>query len=546
MNNITSKPGRALVSGLITVFAVVVALRLAVLHVGSPFITIDDKTAYEGGFLVWFGHAPPQRMYLESWLYGAVCIAVYVGKVIAGAAAGGLDADLVARAYRDFYGHPELYVAAYRAFTLIVDLMTGWLVYRIAVHALADRWRGWAAVCVAAMYLLSYNTLWSGVVARPDSFLAFFSCLGMLLYLKSDLGRNQSYFLASAVALGAAAGMKLHGALIVIFICIDLLRAHGVAAGVRKASVLALIAGFFFCVAAGSPLFDPLTYLKLRIENYAADRSPWIHWGDQFRTMLRGSGWLAVPLALTGAWLILSRRGPGARDQRLRSILVLAAGWLLLFAVTRSLRAYWMLPALPTFYVMAVYAATSVPRMYWGPTAAGLLLATLAAQYGLQLHELRAARYNELRHWVVANAGARPFYILGYDALILPKNTVCLARMGRLLEQSIERDLVAGMPFTLRHVKNWEESSSLALLDMLGFANEPGYEFYDYYSAPPRLLDPIVSLADMRFVLVQHRFDLSHEPELRTALAVDYRPVAERYGAGGGPQGLKYVIYERR
>jgi hypothetical protein len=542
MNLAALRPGRPVVWGLIATFALVAMLRIAALHVGSPYITIDDKTAYEGGFLVWFGHAPPQRMYLESWLYGVVCIAVYAWKVISGAVTGGLDVDLVARAYRDFYNHPGAYVSTYRAFTLLVDLITGYWVYRIATLVLGDRWRGWAAAAVPAMYLLSYNTLWSGVVARPDSITAFFATLGVLLYLKSDVGRNQSYLLGSAAVLGAAAGMKLHGACFTILLCFDLLRVHGLAAGLRKAVVFAPVAGFFFCVTAGSPLFDPLTYLKLRVENYTADRSPWITWGGHFLTVLEGAGWIGLPLAALGAWWV--RRVEASRS--LRSIMVVAVGWVLLFLLMRALRAYWMLPALPLFYVLAIYAATEIRQKYLGPLAVGLLVAALMTQYALQLNELRTARYSELSDWVVANARGRAFYILGDDALILPRNSVCLGRMGRLLQQSVQRDLDAGMPFTLRHVKNWEETSSLALLDMLSFTNEPGYEFYDYYSAPPDLLTQVAPFDAMQFIVVQDRFDPGLVPGLREKLAADYRPVAEKHGAGGGPQGLKYVIFERR
>jgi hypothetical protein len=546
MNFAMNQEQRMVVPGLVAVFLLAAGLRLAAINVGSPFITIDDKSAFEGGFLVWFGHAPPQRMYLESWLYGIVCIAVYVGKVIAGTSSGALDVDIVARAYRDFYGHPELYVTVYRAFNLVVDLMTALLVYRIALHALGERWRGWAAACVAAMYLLSYNTLWSGVVARPDSFLTFFCCLGLLLYLKSDGGRNQTLLLGGAAALGIAAGMKLHGAFLVIFICIDLLRLHGLRDGMRNALLLAVVSVLFFCVAAGSPLFDPLTYAKLRFENYVDDRSPWLHWGAQFWSMLRGTGWLTLALAIPGAWVILARRRSMPGEENLRSILLVGAGWLLLFALTRQLRPYWMLPALPVFYILAVYGATSLLRKRWGVVAAGLMIAVLAAQFAIQLRELRVARYNELRDWVVANAAGRPFYILGFDALILPKNTTCMTRTAQALERRIKHDLAAGLPFTLRHAKNWEESSSLALLDMLGFAYEPGYEFYDYYSTPPEMLSGIVALDRMNLLVVQERFDLDQVPEIRDKLTTEYRPIAERYGAGGGERGLKYLIYERR
>ena len=45
---------------LLMALVVSLAAKLAVLDVGAPFISIDDRTTFEGGFLVWFGHAPPQ------------------------------------------------------------------------------------------------------------------------------------------------------------------------------------------------------------------------------------------------------------------------------------------------------------------------------------------------------------------------------------------------------------------------------------------------------------------------------------------------------
>jgi hypothetical protein len=344
------------------------------------------------------------------------------------------------------------------------------------------------------------------------------------------------------VILGAAAGMKLHGAFITIFLCIDLLRVHGLRRGFARAATFALIAFVSFCVCAGSLLFDPLTYLKLRVENYQADHSPWITWGGHFVTVLKGAGWLGVPLMLAGAWWL--RRPDG--NPRLRSIALVATGWVLLFVVMRALRAYWMLPALPLFYVLAVYAATEIRSKYLGALAAALLGIAVATQYLLQWQELKQAHYSELHDWAVANARGHAFYILGDDALILPKNTVCLGRMERLLRTVLERDRAAGLPFTARHVKNWEESSALVLLDMLAAHNEPGYEFYDYYSAPPELLAEQIPLEAMHFIVIQDRFDLGLVPGLPEKLAADYRPVAEKHGGGGGPQGLKYVIYERR
>jgi hypothetical protein len=523
-----------------------IGIRLAILSVGAPFISIDDKTAFEGGFLVWFGNAPPQRMYVESWLYGLVCLFVYGGKLLAGASSSGLGADLVADAYRDFLLHPEDYVRAYRLFTLAVDIGTAVLVLRMAIHVLGERWRGWAAVAVGAMFLFSYNLHWSGIVARPDSFLTFCCALGLLLYLLSDAGRKWALLVWSAITLGVATGFKLHGAFLVIFLCIDLLRLHGLSNGLRKAVPFAFIALFFFCVAAGSPLFDPLMYLKLRVANYRDDHSPWITWGSHFITMLRGGGWLALAAAFLGCYFAFARSRDEHPTRDISTIAVVALGWTVLFGITRPLRAYWMLPSLPVFYVLAVYAATRLSPKKIGAVAVPVMLAVLALQVFGQIRDLRSAAYDSLSEWVAKNAASEAFYIVGDDALFLPKNTRCLERTGQVLSRIIERDRADGVPFTLRHMKNWEERSTLNLYDMLGFRQDAGFEYYDYNTTPPETLGDVVDLGTVKYFIVQDGFDLARVPQLGTDPESHFDVVAQATGAGGGAQGLKYRIYARR
>jgi hypothetical protein len=323
---------------LLGVLALSLAFKLAVLRVGGPFVSIDDRSTFEGGFLVWFGNAPPQRMYLECWIAGVLSIANYAFRVLTGATTGGLGLNIVAEAYRDYYLRPDSYAHLYRAFVIVVDIAAAFLTWRLARLLLGQAWRGWAAVLPPAMFLLTYNTIWADVVARPDAMLPLFMTAGLLMYYRSDFGRRQGWLLGAGVVLGAGAGLKLHLAFAVIFLLIDLVRVHGFRIAVRVGWAFTVLSLLAFLVSAGIPLFDPLKYVKLRVTNAKDDASPWIRWGEQFIAMLRGSGWVILPLAL-GAVL---QRGPTSFRRSLpmvASLLVpVAVGWLVLFGMIRQLQ----------------------------------------------------------------------------------------------------------------------------------------------------------------------------------------------------------------
>jgi hypothetical protein len=193
-----------------------------------------------------------------------------------------------------------------------------------------------------------------------------------------------------------------------------------------------------------------------------------------------------------------------------------------------------------------VYGAASLPKKLWSTLATAVLLGVLITQSVLQVQELRRVPYTELEDWLTTNAEGRSFYILGHDALMMPKNTHCIDQTRRAVEGIIRRDKAAGLSFTERHLKNWEERTVLRSFDMLGSQYEPGYEFYDYFTTPPSALAGIIDLHRVDFMLLQHGFDLDLEPEIKRLLASEYKLVGEKIGAGGGARGgLKYEIYQR-
>jgi hypothetical protein len=536
---------------LMAVFAVSLALKLAVIHVGAPYVSVDDHPLFDGGFLVWFGNVAPQRVFIECWIAGLISVLTWVFKVVTHAVPGSLGLNIVADAYRDYYVTPDAYAHAYRYFVLAMDLTAAALVYRLARRALADTWRGWAAVLPAAMFLLSYNTIWADIVARPDAMLPLFMTAGLLMYYRSDFGRRAGWLLGAGFTLGLGAGYKLHLVFAVVFVLADLVRVHGLRAAVRLSWGFAALAALAFLIAAGIPLVDPLKYVKLRMANVKDDASPWIKWGEQFLAMVRGTGWLVLPLTL-GAIL---HRGPASfrRSNPVAASLVFQSiGWLILFASIRQLRAYWMLPALPLFYVAAVGYLASVTRVRpslqrAGAVVAGLIIIIMAGQSWREVRAFRASNPDGLRTWVKANvAKDAPFFIFGYDALILPRSTACMANIAAGIERGLASDRAAGLPFTARHVKNWEEEIELVRQDMLGGVCEEGYEFYSYYTTPFDKYAGIIDMGRMRYVMVQENFGNPSDYPLDSYLAENFVPVAETMGAGGRGYGLRYQIYERK
>jgi len=529
--------------GLAAVFVFSAGLKGSLLKIGAPFTTIDDITAFNGGFLVWFGHSPPQRMFLESWVYGLSSLFTYLVHLVRAGQLDALGSNLVADAYRHFYNHPDPYVHTYRVLMLMVDLATALLTWRLARLVVGDRWRGWAAALVAGLYLLSYNTVWCNVVARPDTLVTFFSTLGLYWYYKSDFGDRAGFFQLSAVALGLAGGLKLHAVFFVVFITVDLLRVHGLRRAWSRIVPFGLTAVFLFLVGTGMLLFDPLRYVKLRMLNVVDDASPWIKWGEQIIAALKGTGWLVLPLVGYGAWKTWRVQS----DQRSRSIVLLSVCWMALFFSIRQLRPYWMLPALPVFYVGAVMAMARMQTQIVTIGLTALLVLAMGWQTAHQAAELRNVPYSQLRNWVEANVSPEePIFIFGYEALGLPRNTGCIRNITIGLEREMRADLIENLSHVERHLKNWEEQSALTLFDLLNHHNEHGFSYYSYFKTPLDRFEGIVSLADMHYLLVQDHFQPEEAFDLDGLLARDFESVTRLTGNGGGGLGLEYTIFRRR
>jgi hypothetical protein len=529
---------------LVLAIAAVVSLALKAVNVsvGAPQYMIDDFTLYEGGFLVWFGQAPPQHAFLEAWLCGLCSLLWFAVKtVLAGQSITGTEGYFVAGALRDFYNAPDSYYVVYRSFLIGVDFVTALFVWKLARRVLDDVW---GAAWVTALFLFSYNTLWSALVGRPDTLMTCAATIGLYLYLKSGSDDSRPAFWWSAICAGLAAGLKMHGAFVAIFVSADLLRSRGLRAGWRPAIAFAATSFVVFLVADGSLLFDPLVYVKARMATYHDDYSPYIQWGDQFRVILRATGWLIVPLALAGVLTVFRDRAP--RLAPLRSVAFVALGWLAIFCITRQLRGYWMLAAAPLFYILAAQGLERIrqPRLR-AAVMTGVLVVMVAQTAALSWRTYRTP-LDGLREWVIANVGpGERFYIFGDSILRLPKDTATMQLYRTAYERQMAADLAAGMPFVERHLKNWEETAQLRLFDMLGYRNDGGRTFYHYRDLPPERFGDLAPVSGMDYLIVQEKFPVHEVPGLERLLATEFRLVAERRSEGGDGRGLMHRIYTR-
>lgn len=529
--------------------AISITLKLHVFSVGSPYVTIDDNTLYEAGFLVWFGEPPPQRTYVESWLVGLSSILTYVAKL---AFSGNFDLigiNLVADAYRDFINSPDQYIYSYRTLMLVADFATAFILFLFARHIFAEeKYANWWAAISASLFLLSYNTLWCYLVARPDTMTTFLVALGTLLYYQSNFGDRKNYFYTSAAILGVATGFKLHACLFVIFFLLDLIRELGFLKALKRAIPFGASALFAFFVAAGSPLFDPLLYIKLRALNIKDDESPWIQWGDQVITVLRGTGYVLAPAIIGGAIFgFIKHRN--IMPPKIKSLLFVAVILLCTFLSIRQLRAYWMLPALPIFLVAGTYLVTRIHKK--SIQIAALLTASLISCYQLyiQAHEFDNARYDEMSKWVKENVNSEDVvYIIGYDTLFLPWNTTSLNNRKSAYEHLIQRSLDEGESYTNRHIRLWEERARLELINMLNVQSDRGFNYYGINTSPLESLQGKVEFSNIKYVLSMQNYSSPEADQLLAKVKQEFIKITTVNAPGGkaGTGGLPYDVYVRR
>jgi hypothetical protein len=304
----------------------------------------------------------------------------------------------------------------------------------------------------------------------------------------------------------------------------------------------AATAFFFFLVADGTSLFDPLMYVKARWATYHDDYSPYLHWGDQFLVILKGTGWLMAPLAAAGALAAFRRPAPPA----LKSVAVLALGWLVVFCTTRQLRGYWMLPAVPLFYVLAAWYIGQLRRPRLRVVIAAAALVLMIGQTVSLSWRVRHTDLNELRSWVVANvAPHESLYLLGDSVLRLPRNTGAMGVYRTAYERELASDITAGRPFVERHMKNWEEIATLRLFDMLDYRNDRGYTLFHYRDMPPQKFPDLVRLDRMDYLIVQEHFAFDEVPGLSRLLADGFHLIGTRRSEGGDGSGLLHSVYRR-
>src|SRR5690606_1946380 len=125
--------------------------------------------------------------------------------------------------------------------------------------------------------------------------------------------------------------------------------------------------------------------------------------------------------------------------------------------------------------------------------------------------------------WISENVEPQePFYMLGYMAVNLPRNTTAIQNQRAGIERMLSEPITSGESFTHRHIRLWEERSHLKLLDMLNFQSDTGFNYYGYFVSSPTVFADIVPFDTLQYVFLQQGFSLKEEPEIAAKLQTDF------------------------
>ncbi len=229
------------------------------------------------------------------------------------------------------------------------------------------------------------------------------------------------------------------------------------------------------------------------------------------------------------------------------SVIFLAVLWVVVFASIRQLRAYWMLPALPLFYIAFIYGLSRLKNSKLRIALVVLVLGVMVTESVRETRSFQQVDYGSLQTWVQENVlSDEPVFIYGYEAVELPKTNSCIAKTRAGILRSMDNDVASGETHVMRHLKNWEEESTLVLYAMLAGRKNEGFEYYSIFGTPWDRYEGIIGLDDMHYILVQDGFDVAEYGLDPAYLDDHFEFLIDLVGPGGGGSGLGYQVYGRR
>ena len=166
-----------------------------------------------------------------------------------------------------------------------------------------------------------------------------------------------------------------------------------------------------------------------------------------------------------------------------------------------------------------------------------------------QTQEFKNAHYAELKTWVKQNVNAADaIYILGYDTLFLPCNTLCLHNRKIAIERLLASAITDNEPFTHRHIRQWEERTRLMFIDMLNTTSDVGFNYYALNTSPLETLNGLVEFRDIRYFLVLQGYSTPESDKILPRVKREFTFITTANAPGGkaGTGGLPYDIYARK